>query len=120
MDSFKDNSTTRLSTPNKTPKLSFRVSLSPPTKSSSILAKKLHYIIIPAEETKPKKKINGNIKEQNVVIKKIVKKQLKAYAGFLTDITKNQSLLAQRAAFYIGLIFYKKLHCNQFSLLSKN
>ena len=41
------------------------------------------------EEAKLKKKINGNIEEQNMVIKKRIKKQLQAYIGFLADITKD-------------------------------
>ena len=45
--------------------------------------------MVPAKEAKPKKKINSNIKEQNMVIGKRIKKQLKAYTGFLADITKN-------------------------------
>jgi len=49
--------------------------LSPLAESSSTSAnKKPHYIIIPAEEAKPKKKINGNIGEQNVVSGKRIKK----------------------------------------------
>ncbi len=61
-----------------------------PTKSLNALAnKKLHYIIVPAKQAKPKKKINGNIREQNIVTGKRIKKQLKAYTGFLADITKN-------------------------------
>ena len=54
-----------------------------------------------------------------MVIRKRIKKQLKAYIGFLADIT-NQSLLAQRVAFYIGLTFYKKLYRDQFPLLPRN
>ena len=41
------------------------------------------------EEAKPKKKIDGNIGEQNVVIKKRIKKRLQAYTGFLVDIIKD-------------------------------
>ena len=45
--------------------------------------------MVPAKEAKPKKKINGNIGKQNIVIEKRIKKQLQAYTGFLTDITRN-------------------------------
>ena len=45
--------------------------------------------MVPAEETEPKKKIDGNIGEQNIVKRKRIKKQLKAYIGFLADVTKN-------------------------------
>ena len=38
------------------------------------------------KETKLKKKINGNIGEQNVIKKKSIKKNLKAYVGFLANI----------------------------------
>ena len=46
------------------------------------------------KKAKPKKKIDGNIEEQNVVTGKRIKKQLQAYAGFLANIIKDQSLLA--------------------------
>ena len=43
----------------------------------SILAKKKpHYKIVFTKEAEPKKKINSNIGEQNVVIKKRIKKRL--------------------------------------------
>ena len=45
--------------------------------------------MVPAEEAKLKKKIDGNIGEQNIVIGKRIKKQLKAYIGFLANITKD-------------------------------
>ena len=41
------------------------------------------------KEAEPKKKIIGNIGEQNIVIGKRIKKQLKAYTGFLANITKD-------------------------------
>ena len=41
------------------------------------------------KEAKPKKNIDGNIGEQNIVIKKRIKKQLQAYASFLANITNN-------------------------------
>jgi hypothetical protein len=49
-------------------------SLSLPTKSSSTLAKKLYYKIVLTKEAKPKKKIDSNIKEQNIVTGKRIKK----------------------------------------------
>jgi len=57
------------------------------------LAKKPHYIIVPTNKAKPKKKINGDIGEQNMVKGKRLKGRLKIYAGFLTDVI-NQSLSA--------------------------
>ena len=74
MDSSKNDLTAGLFTPNKTPELSSKVFLSPPAESLSILAKKLHYIMIFAKETEPKKKIDGDIGEQNVIIGKRIKK----------------------------------------------
>jgi len=44
------------------------------------------------KETELKKKINSNVEEQNVIIRKRIKKRLKAYVGFLADI-KDQTLL---------------------------
>ena len=41
------------------------------------------------KEAKPKKKIIGDIGEQNIVIGKRIKKWLKAYIGFLANVTKN-------------------------------
>ena len=49
---------------------------------------------VPAEEAEPKKNINGDVGKQNVVIGKRIKKQSKAYTGFLADVTKDQSLPA--------------------------
>ena len=74
LDSFKNDSVLGLLTLDKTPKLNFRESLSPPIESLSTLAKKLHYIMVPAKEAKPKKKINSNIEEQNMVTEKRIKK----------------------------------------------
>jgi len=45
--------------------------------------------MVPAKEVKLKKKINGNIGEQNIVTGKRIKKQLKAYTGFLVNVTKD-------------------------------
>ena len=61
--------------------------------SSTLVKKKLYYKIVFTKKAKLKKKINGNIREQNIVIKKRIKKQLQAYTSFLADITNNQSLL---------------------------
>ena len=53
------------------------MSLSPPTESlSTLVKKKPHYKIVPTKKTKPKKKINSNIKKQNIVTDKKNKKQL--------------------------------------------
>ena len=98
--SFKDDLALGLFTLNKTLELNYGVpllllidigeSLSLPVESLNILVKKkLYYIMVPAEEVKPKKKINGNVGEQNMVIGKRIKKQLKAYIGFLANITKD-------------------------------
>ena len=43
--------------------------------------------MVPAKEAKPKKKINSNVGEQNMVTGKRIKKWLKAYIGFLADVT---------------------------------
>ena len=121
LDSSKDNSAAGLPTPDKTPEPSSRASPSPPAESSSTSAnKKPHYVMVPAEEAEPRKKINGDVGEQNVIKGKRIKKQSQAYAGFLADVTKNQSLPAQRAAFHIGLTFHKKLHCDQLPLPPRN
>ena len=45
--------------------------------------------MISNKEAEPKKKIIGNIGQQNVVIGKRIKKQLKAYIGFLANVTKD-------------------------------
>jgi len=41
--------------------------LEPLPPSLKTLAKKPHYIIVPTDKSKPEKKINSNIEEQNVV-----------------------------------------------------
>ena len=47
----------------------------PPAESlNTLVKKKPHYIIIPAKEAKLKKKINGNIEKQNIIIEKRIKK----------------------------------------------
>jgi hypothetical protein len=57
------------------PPLNLEESLSPPAElSSTLVKKKPHYKIVPTEEAEPKKKINGNIGEQNMVIGKRIKK----------------------------------------------
>jgi len=63
--------------------------LEPPLPSLKTLVKKPYYIIVLTNEVKLKKKINNNIKEQNVVKGKRLKGQLKVYAGFLTNVTNN-------------------------------
>jgi len=100
LESSKDDLALGLFTLDKTPELNYRAplslpidigkSLSPPVESlNTLVKKKLYYIIVPAEEAKLKKKINSNIGEQNMVIGKIIKKQLKAYIGFLANIIKD-------------------------------
>ena len=90
LDGSKNNLILGLPTLDETPELSSRVSPLPLVKSLSTSAKKkLYYVMVPTEEARPKKKINDNIGEQNVVIKKRIKKQLQAYAGFLANITKD-------------------------------
>ena len=77
LDSSKGDSAPGLFTPDKTPELSFRASPLPPVESSSTLVKKKpHYKMVPTEKAEPKKKINGNIGEQNVVTGTRIKKQL--------------------------------------------
>ena len=51
--------------------------------------KKPHYIIVPAEKAKLKKKIVGDVGEQNIVTGKRIKKRLEAYAGFVANIIKD-------------------------------
>ena len=71
----KDNLAPGLSTLNKTLEPTSRASPSPPIKSSSTLVKKKpHYKMVSTKEAKPKKKIDGDIKEQNIVIGKRIKK----------------------------------------------
>jgi len=58
-----------------------------PAKSlNTLIKKKLYYKMVFIKETKLKKKINSNIKKQNIVIEKRIKKWLKAYVGFLANI----------------------------------
>jgi hypothetical protein len=53
------------------------VSLLLPIKlSSTLVKKKSYYKIVPTKKAKPKKKINGDIKKQNIVTEKRIKKQL--------------------------------------------
>ena len=74
IDISKNNLAPGLPTLDKTLKLTFRAFLLPPTELLSILVKKkLYYKIVPTKEAKLKKKINGNIKKQNIVIKKGLK-----------------------------------------------
>jgi hypothetical protein len=90
--SSKDNLTPGLPTLDKTPKPDL---LEPPPLSSNTSAKKkLYYIIVPTNKAEPKKNIVGDIGEQNMVKGKRLKGQLKAYAGFLANITEDQSLTA--------------------------
>jgi hypothetical protein len=85
----KDNLTLGLPTLDKIPELDL---LEPPPLSlNTSVKKKPHYIIVPTNEAEPKKNIVGNIGEQNIVKGKRLKEQLKAYIGFLADITKDQS-----------------------------
>ena len=75
LDNFKNNSVPGLFTLDKILKLSFRASLLSPVESlSTLVKKKPHYIIIPTEEAGPKKKINSNIRKQNIVTGKRIKK----------------------------------------------
>ena len=61
-----------------------------PTESLNTSAnKKSNYIIVSNKEAKPKKKIISDIGEQNIVIGKRIKKQLKAYIGFLANVIKD-------------------------------
>ena len=76
IDISKDNLALGLSTSDKTLELSSRVSLLPPAElSSTLVKKKPHYEIVPTKEAKPKKKINGDIGEQNVITGKRIKKR---------------------------------------------
>ena len=110
----KDDSTP---TPDKTPEPN---SPEPPLSSNTSAKKKPHYVMVPTDEAEPKKKIDGDVGEQNVVKGKRLKGRSKAYAGFLADITRDQSLPAQRSAFNVGLTFHKKLHRNQLPLPPRN
>ena len=84
LNSSKDDLAAGLPTPDKTLELNYRAppllpinlkeSLLLPIESLSTSAKKPHYIMVPTEEAKPKKSINGNIGEQNIVLGKRIKK----------------------------------------------
>ena len=76
LNNFKDNLISGLPTLDKTPELSSKESLLLPIESLSTLAKKSHYMMVPIKEAKPKKKINSNIGEQNIIIGKKIKKRL--------------------------------------------
>ena len=45
--------------------------------------------MVPTKEAELKKNINGNIGEQNIVLGKRIKKQLKAYTGFVANVIKD-------------------------------
>ena len=76
IDISKNNSAPGLFTLDKTLEPTFRPSLLPPAKSlSTLVKKKLYYKIVLTEETEPKKKIDGDIGEQNVVTGKRIKKR---------------------------------------------
>ena len=84
-ESSKDDLALGLLTPDKTPEPNYRAplslpidireSLSPPAKSlNTSVKKKPHYITVPTKEAELKKNIDGDIGEQNVVIRKRIKK----------------------------------------------
>jgi hypothetical protein len=57
------------------PLLNLKESLLLPVElSSTLIKKKLYYKIVPTKEAELKKKINGNIGEQNIVTEKRIKK----------------------------------------------
>jgi hypothetical protein len=57
------------------PLLNLKESLSLPIELlSTLVKKKLYYKIVPTKEAEPKKKINSNIEEQNVITGKRIKK----------------------------------------------
>jgi len=87
--SSKDDLTLGLPTLDKTPEPNLP---EPLLSSNTSIKKKPHYIIVPTNKAKPKKNIISNIGEQNVVKGKRLKERPKAYVGFLTNITKDQSL----------------------------
>ena len=85
LNSFKDDLAVGLPTLDKTPELNHKAplllptdleeSLSPPVKSlNTLVNKKLNYIIVSNKEAELKKKIVGNIGEQNVITGKRIKK----------------------------------------------
>ena len=45
--------------------------------------------MVPTKEAGPKKKIDGDVGEQNIVTGKRIKKWLKAYVGFLANVIKD-------------------------------
>ena len=63
--------------------------LKPLLSLNTLVKKKLYYIIVLTNKAKLKKNIIGNIGEQNIVKGKRLKGCLKAYIGFLTNITKD-------------------------------
>jgi hypothetical protein len=89
--SSKDNLTLGLPTLNKMLEPN---SLEPLPSLKTLAKKKLYYIIVPANKVELKKKIVGNIEERNVIQGKRLKERLKAYVGFLANVTKDKSLLA--------------------------
>jgi hypothetical protein len=56
---------------------------------NTLVKKKLYYIIVLANKDKLKKNIINNIGELNIIKGKRLKEYLKAYIGFLTNITKD-------------------------------
>ena len=100
MESFKDDLALGLFTLDKTLKPNYRAPLLlpidlgesplPPVESlNTLVKKKPYYIIVPAKEAELKENINSNVGKQNIVIRKRIKKQLKAYIGFLANIIKD-------------------------------
>ena len=70
--------------------IDLKESLLPPAESlNTLVNKKSNYVMVFNKEAKLKKKIVGDIGEQNVVTGKRIKKQLKAYIGFLVDVIKD-------------------------------
>ena len=59
---------------------------------NTLVKKKPHYIIVLTNKAKLKKNIISNIGERNIIKGKRIKERLKAYIGFLTNITKDKSL----------------------------
>ena len=63
--------------------------LEPLLSLNTLVKKKPYYIIVPTNKAKPKKNIISNIGEQNIIKGKRLKGRLKAYIGFLTNVTKD-------------------------------
>ena len=63
--------------------------LEPLLSLNTLVKKKLYYNLVPADKAKLKKNIIGNIGERNVIKGKRIRERLKAYIGFLTDVTKD-------------------------------